>query len=182
MKAQSRVVTVGLSFLLALAWPAAAVAEIDFDALPAGTVVATQFPAATFSCAAGQEIRVVEYSVPESSAPNAICTATAGGAFTCTAPFAVDFANPVSGLSFRVLGDNLAGVHSSVVVYVNGVAQLPLPIDQDGAESTAELVDLSAFADVTRIEISANTDLGGLAYDDFQGDGVPVELQSFSVE
>ncbi len=121
--------------------------------------------------------------MPGTSTRNAICTAAAGGgAFNCTNPIVVDFANPVSGLSFHALGDNSAGVHSSVVVYVGGVAQAPVPINQDGTESSAELVDLSGFANVTRIEISANTDLGGLAYDDFQGDGVPVELQSLTVD
>ncbi len=59
MKAQLRASAAGLGVLLTLASPLARAAEVNFDALAADTVVTSQFPGATFSSIAGQEIRVV---------------------------------------------------------------------------------------------------------------------------
>lgn len=147
--------------------PCAAVV-IDFSSLSVGTAVTNQYPDATFSSVLGEENRVQnDFNFGINSSPNYICTATIGGELDCSNPVFVDFTAPVFSLSFYTLGDDAAGTPASVDVY-NGANLLgTTPINVDGNFNTVEWVDLTAYSNVTRIEISANTDINGLAYDTF---------------
>jgi hypothetical protein len=161
---------------------AASATVINFDGFPAGTVLTNQIPGLTFSSSAGHEVRVIVFNAPPASYPNSICSAVAGGALTCTDPIYIDFASPASGLKFYSEGDDSPGTQAKVTVFIGGVAGPVVNIVQDGNNATAELVDLSASSNVTRIEIANITDPRGLAFDDFQGTPLPVELTSFSAE
>jgi hypothetical protein len=141
---------------------------IDFTSLSPGTAVTNQYPAATFSSIANEENRVQnDFNFGGNSFPNYICTATVGGELDCSNPVYVDFTSPVGGLTFYTLGDDVAATPASVDVYSGANLLATVPIVVDGNFNTIELVDLTAYAGVTRIEISANTDINGLAYDTF---------------
>ena len=143
-------------------------AVLGFSEFAPGTVVTSQYATATFSSISGEEIRVAnDFNFGVNSSPNYICTAAVGGGLDCLNPVTVNFTSPVNGLSFLALGDDAAGTPGHVDVF-NGANLLgSVNIVVDGIFNTTALVDLSAFASVTRITISANTDPGGLAYDTF---------------
>jgi len=144
---------------------------IDFSALSPGTAATNQYPTATFSSIAGEENRVLnDFNFGANSTPNYICTATVGGELDCSSPVYVDFTSPVSGLTFYALGDDALGTPASVDVYSGANLLGTVPIIVDGNFNTVQLVNLTAYSSVTRIEISANTDINGLAYDTFSFD------------
>ena len=143
---------------------------IDFDGLVGGTNVTNQFPEATFSAApVGQVVRTIGFA-GDNSAPNAICTF--GPGFNCLNDIFIDFTNPVGNLTFRALADNNAGTVAMVDVFVNAVFNSSVNITGNANLNDAIIVDLTAFTDVTRIEINSVTDQFGLAYDDFMFDVV----------
>ncbi len=140
---------------------------IDFDALAVGDVVTNQFPEATFSSIVGQENVVrADFNFGPLSFPNYICTKYVGGSLNCRNPPIVDFTLPVNDLTFLALGDNDVGVQATVDVFENAVFSATVDI-------TVDVVDLSGFTNVTRIEIGNITDGGGLAWDRFTFNVVP---------
>jgi hypothetical protein len=145
--------------------PIAGAVTIDFDPLAVGTTVANQFPEATFSSVAGQEVATISFSVGNSP-PNSICTRAVGGSLNCDQELIVDFTDAVFNRSFIVVGDNNIGTQAVVDVYVNFLLNTTVDIVTEG-DFSAGLMDLSAFSDITGIVIRDVTDFGGLSFDDF---------------
>lgn len=79
----------------------------------------------------------------------------------------VDFATAVNGLSFYSGGDDFNGVQALINVFVGGVFSQTVNLVGDGDAGTTDFQDLSAIANITRIEIVSVTDPAGLVYDDF---------------
>ena len=155
-----------LLLLLGGAGPVAAVV-INFDNLADGVVVSSQYPEATFSSTAGFVNLTAAQSLG-SSLPNFICTGPAGGGtIDCTHETIVTFTSPVSGLTFLEIGDNNEGVNALVDVFVNGVLAATVGAVGDADGFVPNLVDLSAFSNVTSIRIHSITDVAGLGWDDF---------------
>jgi hypothetical protein len=119
----------------------------------------------TFTSSPGEEVTALADDLG-SSLPNFICSAPVGGVADCTHDVYADFAGPVSGLTFLQVGDNASGDIGDVRVFAGGTLLGTVDIIGDNDFSVANLVDLTAFSGVTRIEIS-NTDPGGLGFDDF---------------
>jgi hypothetical protein len=140
---------------------------LDFDALATGVVVNTQYPAATFSAPTGYENWTVALNAGTSQ-PNVICTGTSGGAIDCTHDTYVDFRCPVASLTLRAVGVDDSGTVASVNVFVDGVLADTVSIEGKGDPTTPVPVNLTAYPDVTRIELVNVTDTGGIAWDDFQ--------------
>ncbi len=149
---------------------------IDFDALAVGDVVTNQFPEATFSSIVGQENVVrADFNFGPLSFPNYICTKNVGGPLNCKKPTIVDFTLPVNDLTFLAMGDDFVGVQATVDVFENAVFSATVDITVDGIFNTVDVVDLSGFTNVTRIEIGNITDGSGLAWDRFTFNVVPLD-------
>ena len=152
---------------------------VDFDDLPSGTVVTNQYPNATFSSEPGY-VNLAFSHTSSSSAPNIICTATDGGSITCTADTYIDFTPAVNGLTLMAVEVNNAGPQCQIVVFEGGVQTAV--VDVVGPMVPNGLVDLSAFSNVTRIEIVDIIDGAGIGWDDISLTPIPVELMAISVE
>ena len=155
-----------LVFTLALTLPFVLRADdINFDNLPVSTVVSSQYPQAVFSSDPGEVLLTVAQNLG-SSLPNFICTAPAAGVIDCTHSVIVKFTSPVNNLTFLGTGVNDTGKVAEVDVFQNGV--LSSTVDMMGISTIAPvLVDLSAFTNVTSIDIHDITDLEGIGWDDF---------------
>lgn len=140
--------------------------HIDFDNLANCEVITTQYPEATFSTEPGFE-NVATAQNYGSSLPNFLCTSGPSCALTCVNEVYLAFTSPVSNLTFLAIGDNDIGVTAKVDVFVNGAFAATVDVVTDGDLNHPDLVNLSAFSNVTRIEIHDITDLGGLGWDDF---------------
>lgn len=139
--------------------------DINFDNLPVNTVVSSQYPQAVFSSDPGEVLLTVAQNLG-SSLPNFICTALAAGAIDCTHSVIVKFTSPVNNLTFLGTGVNDTGKVAEVDVFQNGV--LSSTVDMVGISTIAPvLVDLSAFTNVTSIDIHNVTDTAGIGWDDF---------------
>lgn len=107
------------------------------------------------------------------SKPNSICTGPgpAEDGLFCGGDTFVDFATPVSGLSFSAVGSNSAGLVAQVRVF-GARNTLVGTVDVMGSgvrlDPPPVLVDLGAFRNIRRIEIVNDIDLAGLGYDDFR--------------
>ena len=77
------------------------------------------------------------------------------------------FTSPVSDLTFQGLGINDFGTVAQVDVYVDGA--FAQTVDVIGAQEFLNpvLVDLTAFSNITEIDIHNITDGGGIAWDTF---------------
>ncbi len=140
---------------------------IAFNDLSVRTTVTTQYPTATFSSPPGFINITADDHNLGTSRPNYLCTANSQGALNCTADTYVDFATPVNDLSLYAAGDNAAGRAATVRVFRDGILAANLPILVDGTMATPDLVNLTGFGNVTRIELTGIVDPGGLAWDDF---------------
>lgn len=137
---------------------------IDFEGFSDGDIIGT-VDNATFSSSGGVEV----YAFGGSYASSGVNTiADAGGGFTHD--LYVDFAMGVNNLSFFSGGDDTNGLQASINVFVNGVFDSMIGLFGDGNYNTVDFHDLSAFSNVTRIEIFNVIDLAGLVYDDFSYD------------
>ncbi len=150
---------------------------INFDNLANDVVVTNQYAEATFSSDLGQVILTSNQVPPyQTSAPNFICTGF-GLSITCTGNVFVNFTNPVNNLTFNSTGaDNAGPAQGNVDVWTTGGFAGSVSIPGIGQVTTAQFVDLSAFHNITQIEIDNVIDPAGLAYDDFSFDvsrGVP---------
>jgi PEP-CTERM motif-containing protein len=155
---------------------------IDFESFgnvgTAGPAVTTQFPEVTFSSNPGFVNRVSSQA-GIGAGLNFICTGPAGGGIDCTHDTLLTFTSPVSGLTFLQVGDNQTVTGAKVAevdVFVGGVFSATRDILGDTSFTTPNLVDLTAFSDVTSILIHSITDGGGLGWDNFSftvggGDG-----------
>ena len=155
---------------MALAAPAGAV-TINFDSLTNAALVTNQFAEATFSANAGFAVFAFGSAATfGTSTPNFICTGPAGGGIDCVNDVNVAFTNPVNNLSFRALGDDAAGTQALIDVFDAGGLLATVNLVTDASPFVPNLVDLSAYANVTAITIRAVTDPAGLGYDDFTFD------------
>lgn len=153
---------------------------INFDNLPAGTIVTNQYPGVTFSGDPAYPNKIVPST--DRSQPNSLGAPTPPPEGQANGnpyihPLYVDFTIPVNGLSFyQMRDDNAAGsTIAQVRVFQNGSLATTLPII-----SGTNLVDLSATSNITRIEIVNITDAAGLIWDDFsfKVSGVDAQIDS----
>jgi hypothetical protein len=153
---------------MAMTVRAAQATLINFDSLGDNVIVTNQYPEATFSSSAPTGVYTMAYDFG-SSVPNVIA---AGMAFPDgSGTIRIDFTAPVSGLTFRVGAADSTNL-LTVDVYVDGVFSQAVSPLFDSDFSTSDLVDLSSFNNVTRIDLS-NFDYFGLVYDDFSFTAVP---------
>jgi hypothetical protein len=129
-----------------------------------GPSVTTEYPGVVFS-STGSNVNIVSSQPGIGDGLNFLCTGSPG--INCVGETILTFTNPVSGLSFLAVGSDNAGVQAQVDVFVNGAFTATNNITVNGLFHTPNLVDLSAFNNVTSIRIYNITDGGGLGWDDF---------------
>ena len=153
----------------------AAATTINFDDLGNGAIVTTQYAGATFSSSFRHDVVTsAQASTYGTSVANIICSGI-DTSITCVDPVYVDFAAPVSGLSFYAVGDDSSGPIGLASAFAGATLLGSVNIVGDGLVFGAPMfVDLSAFSGITRLEITT-TDPAGLGYDDFtfKTGGVP---------
>ena len=151
---------------------------IGFDNLPGGSSVTTQYPDVTFSTIAGQENRAYGFS-GATSPTNILCTATIAGSVNCANPTYLDFTNPVNSLTFWAIEPNSGGPVAQFNIFT--VGNSPASVILTGLSGSGnKFVDLSAYSNITRLEIvpapgfSALDQSGnGIGWDDFSFTPVP---------
>ena len=159
---------VALTAVTVALMPASVSADvIDFDALPDGTVVTDQFPQATFSTTTGSENTAIGTSADADTPPNILCTGPVGEQPTCIEDTYIDFTVPVNALTFWAIAANRHGPTATFNIYEDGVFSGSVPLDGGGGNV---FVDLSEFANVTRLEIVDildDPDRNGIGWDTF---------------
>jgi hypothetical protein len=140
--------------------------HIDFDALATGVTVTNDYADATFSAPAGFANWTVALN-GGTSQPNVIMTGPAGGGSDGMEDTYIDFRCPMASLTFNAVGVDGTGPIANVNVFESGVLTHTAAIEGIGDPTTPVGVDLTSFHDVTRVEIVAITDVGGIAFDDF---------------
>jgi MYXO-CTERM domain-containing protein len=162
----------------------AAADVINFDDLMMGDVVTTQYAGVTFSTVAGQQNQVHAFSNGGTSLPNILCTADNAGGINCLYPTYLDFSTAVNGLTFLAVEPNGSGEVASVNIFQSGVFSTNVPIiglgSGGGFGAGNVLVDLSAYGNITRIELVGPGGAGlldeagnGIGWDDFSFTPVP---------
>lgn len=129
-----------------------------------GPVITNQYPNVVFSSTSGN-VNIVSSQPNIGDGLNFLCTGNLD--INCTGETILNFSNPVSGLSFLAVGSNNIGVQALVDVFVNGSFAATNGIIVGGIFNTPDLVNLSAFNNVTSIRIHDITDGGGLGWDNF---------------
>jgi len=129
-----------------------------------GPSVTTEYPGVVFS-STGSNVNIVSTQPGIGDGNNFLCIGNPG--INCVGETILNFTNPVHGLSFLAVGSDNAGVQAQVDVFVNGAFAATNNITVNGLFHTPNLVDLSAFNNVTSIRIYNITDGGGLGWDDF---------------
>jgi hypothetical protein len=66
---------------------------------------------------------------------------------------------------FAVLGVNAASTVAQVRVFAGNTLAATVPVTGKGMEGTPLAFDLTAYANVTRVELARNTDLQGIGLD-----------------
>jgi hypothetical protein len=140
---------------------------IDFEGFNDGDAIGT-IGDVTFSSTGGVEIFAFGGDFA-SSGVNTI----AGDNYGFNDDLYVDFLNGVSDLSFYSGGDDNSGQQAQINVFTGGSYAATLALLGDGNANTVDWHDLSAYANITRIEIFNVTDTAGLVYDDFEFVSVP---------
>lgn len=163
-----RAITAGLKSLtacLALASVASAQTVIDFENLASGTPVTTQYPQAWFSSTFNNQNVVLQGA----GGNNVLCTGPVSGGVTCVESTFIVFPYPVNDLMIDAVEPNDAGVVARVNIYENGFFTAVEDIVGLGGPGT-KTVDLSAYVNVTRIELVNILDVpgeNGVAWDNF---------------
>jgi hypothetical protein len=166
---------IGAAFAAAAMFTSAQAALIDFETLSNGEVVTNQFAGVVFSSTAG-EVNRVTAQPGIGFGSNFICTGPAGGSIDCTGETILTFDGSVSNLSFYQVGDNASGVVALVDVFVGNIFASTVNILGFNDFNTPNLVDLTAFSNITSIRIYGITDPGGLGWDNFSFDASQVPL------
>ena len=151
---------------------------IDFDDVPNDTVITTQYAGVTFSSDPGLD--VVTYALAflyPTSLPNVIAAGTGAD------PVYIDFAPPVDSVQLAVADVHNSGPVIDINVFENGILAGTETVIGDGNSTTVHTADLTAYSNVTRIEV-INTTMGAdnIIYDDLVYNPVPVELMTFTIE
>jgi len=145
---------------------------VNFDDLPAGTVVTNQYSNMEISGDPAYPNVIVASS--DASPPNSIGAPTPppdgdsiGNPYIH--PLYIDFTTPVNGLHFvQERDDSAAGVEiAEVNVFEEGKMTVSVPVFSTGGFYVPGEVDLSEYSNITRIEVTNVTDPAGLLYDDF---------------
>jgi hypothetical protein len=141
-----------------------------------GPIVTNQYPGVLFSGEGGYVNRVTT----QGGLGNFLCSASA--IINCTQVTVIDWAAPISGLSLRAVGSDTVGVTAKVDVFVNGNFAATEDVTTNGLYYSSNLVDLTAYNDVTRIRIHSITDAGGLGWDDINYTAAVVpEVQTYAL-
>lgn len=144
--------TATLAALAATTVTATAQTVIDFDSLGNGVVVTNQYPGVTFSSSAGNQNYAINRPNSAHTAPNILCSGPIGG-LDCIQDTYIDFAIPVNNLTFWAIEANVAGVTAQFNVYENFALSATVNLNSAGGKGNQEFVDLSAFNNITRVEI-----------------------------
>ncbi|MEX5728849.1 hypothetical protein Ga0609869_002202 [Rhodovulum iodosum] len=156
--------TLAATALALAASPAFATTELlTFEEFADGDLITT-VGNATFTTNGATEVYDFGGSYAQSGV-NTIAPDASGGSFN--GDLYVDFFEAVSDLSFWSGGDDTAGTQATINVFVGGLFDTAVALSGDGDATTTEFHDLSAFVDVTRIEVVNVVDDFGLVYDDF---------------
>jgi hypothetical protein len=140
--------------------------QIGFEDLPANTILSDQYAAhATFATDSTSHITV--WNAHDFGTGQYIQT---GLTFGDTGfPLYVDFTKPIRNLSFTVLGANSNSACADMHVVHAGVIDT-IPLVGHGNPTTNVAVDLSAYDQVTRLEVVNITDFDSIAFDEFHFD------------
>jgi hypothetical protein len=170
---------VALAILACASSAQAAPIVINFDSLSNGEVITNQYASSgvTFSSTAGFVNYVTTQSAYNGTKPNFLCTGPVGSSISCTAETIVEFSAPVSGLTFQGLGiDYTSSDVAHIGVFQNGSLTATVIVPGAGQGLDPYLVNLSAYAGITKIRIYSITDGAGIGWDTFtfeQGTTVP---------
>jgi hypothetical protein len=155
---------------------------INFDELAGNTVVTDQYSGVTFSTDTGSVATLAAAAIFGSSQPNLIGTFDESGGLDGNKILDVDFDLPVNNLSFFTVGDNTNGTAALIDVYTADGLTTTVDLIVDGDFSMPDLVDLSSFIDITRININTITDPAGIGYDDFAFEFAPLNIAPVAVD
>jgi hypothetical protein len=147
---------------------------INFDDLVTGVYVTDQYaPYAVFSSSTGNAVWTVPYaSITNFSPPNCACSGAVGAAYaSCTLDLYVDFPHTADGLTLEI-GSYTTGVVAQLNVYSGGTLAATLPVDIQGS-MVGQVIDLSSYAPVTRIELVMITAPYGIGVDEIRFSAVP---------
>ena len=97
-----------------------------------------------------------------------LATYNSSGTLNGSQDLYMDFTESVSGLSFSINIDNDVGVIGVAEAFSGAISLGTQNIIGDGIISTVENVDLSAFSNVTRVQVTNITDNGGFGYNNIQ--------------
>lgn len=153
-----------LFVLFAMAASPSRATLIDFEGLANNTVITNQFAGVTFSSNAGF-VNQITTQPGIGFGSNFICTAS--GSINCAQETILTFAGLANNVSLYQVGDNATGVVALVDVFVNNVLASTVNILGFNDFNTPNLVDLTAFTNVTSLRIYNITDPGGLGWDNF---------------
>ena len=131
---------------------------ITFDTLATNTPVSNQYQTASFSSYAGGTVSTAYDSSYGGSPPNGIiATSGAGFNYWPSADLYVNFAIPVNGLSFRILGSQAGGSSALIDVYVNNIYSTTINFNSargfPGQVLPPQTVNLAGISHITRIAI-----------------------------
>jgi Tol biopolymer transport system component len=134
------------------------VVVINFDNLPTNTIVTNQYQSATFSSYAGGTVSTAHDCSYLGSCPNGIiATSGFGGSYWPNADLYVNFAMPVNGLTFRIVGSQSGGASGYVDIYANnayvGTTSFFSGMGFPGQILPPLVVNLSAIQHVTAIRV-----------------------------
>ncbi len=132
----------------------------------AGPAVTNQYAGVVFSSVGGNQ-NVVTTQAGIGFGNNFLCTAAVGAGLNCAGETILTFSSPVNGLSFYQVGDNFSGVGAKVDVFENGSLSATVDIMSYDNFNVPDLVDLTAYSNVTSIRIYGIVDPGGLGWDNF---------------
>lgn len=131
-----------------------------------GPTITNQYAGVVFSSTAGNS-NIVSSQSGIGDGLNFLCTGNP--TINCSGETILNFTSAVNGLTFLQVGDNnqAGSVVALVDVFVNNILAATVNVFSDGLFNNPNLVDLSAFNNVTSIRIYNITDGGGLGWDDF---------------
>jgi len=157
---------------------------IDFDDVSEWTNVATVYPEATFSTNPGfMPLATTAWAggvgTDPDYAPHILGVWTTDYIQSWNEDVFVDFTNPVNGLTFEVVGVGAMGpddmpigepgdIIANINVYWFEVVDPVSTLDLISQGFLVPIpVDLTLFHNITRIEITSNTDPAGIGFDNF---------------
>jgi hypothetical protein len=164
--------------LAVIALPSTSLAVlIDFEGFGnvglTGPTVTNQFPEVTFSSEVGFR-NIVSTQPGIGFGNNFLCTAPTAGAIDCKHETIMNFTNPVNNLTFWQVGDNSTlSAGAKVDVFESGVFSATVNIATFNDFFVPNLVDLSAYTNVTSLRIHSIVDPSGLGWDNIRFDVVP---------